>query len=97
MQVINHFLFGLCISVGFLIFYSIPFKKKVALMLMFFLVGLGFGMHQHLAQDEVAYSQEQFMDNVVHVKEHPKTPWREAVCLIIYNDNVICNKYKEDG
>jgi len=95
-QPINHFLAGLSLGIGFLIFYFIPFKKKIALLLIFLLVGLGIGMHEHLAQDEVAYSREGFLDNVVFVKEHPKTPFKEAICLIIFNNEERCNKYKGD-
>lgn len=52
-------------------------------------------MHEHLAEDEVAYSRQGYLDSVVYVKEHNKTSVKEALCLFVYNSNDVCNKYKE--
>jgi len=81
--------------IGFLIFYRLNFKKSIAIGLIFFLVGLSIGMHEHLAEDEVAYSRQGYLDSVVYVKEHNKTSVKEALCLFVYNSNDVCNKYKE--
>lgn len=54
-------------------------------------------MHEHIAQDEFAYSKEIFNDRVVQVHKYNSTNWKEALCLVRYNSNQICNKYKTDG
>ena len=71
----------------------IPMKKRTALIMLFLLLGLAIGMKEHLYQDSLAYSREGFMDNVVYVEEHGGTPLKEAICLIVYNDNSKCNKW----
>jgi len=63
-------------------------------MLIFFLVGLGFGMQQHLMQDSI-YNGKDCVEQYISFTEHPKTTFKQAICLIIYNNNSVCDKYKE--
>lgn len=90
MHLINHLLFAVCISLGFFIFFNLSLKKKTLIFLIFLIGGLAFGMYEHMAQDEVFYSRESYMNYCVYLKEHPKTTFKEAICDIFYNRLNIC-------
>ena len=92
---INHFLSALAISIGFLLFYKLNFRKNVALGLIFFLMGLGIGMHEHLAQDEVTYPKDDYLRRIVYLEEYENTPKKDALCVFIFNNHDFCSKYKE--
>jgi len=94
MQLSTHFLSGLCIALGFLLFYKLNFKKSIAIGLIFFTVGLGIGMHEHLAEDAPYYGIDMYMERVVYVREYESMPWRQALCQIIVNDDddTSCNE-----
>ena len=87
MQFINHPLSALSLSVGFLLFYKLNFKKTIAIGMIFFLVGLGIGMHEHLNQDSVYYDKTMYMDRVVYLKEYESMPMSTALCIMFSNDD----------
>ncbi len=91
-----HVLFAIEISLGFLIGYHLKLKKPTALILIFLFAGLAIGMNQHLYQDSLEYQHDTFMNNIVYVQERTVTPWKEALCLVWYNNNTVCDKYKEN-
>ena len=98
MHFISHFLSGLCISLGFILFYSLPFKKKTALLLVFLLGGLSIGMYQHLMiQDAIYYSTEGFMNNCVYMHVRGTTPALYALCLVVFNNGEKCKMFEGDG
>jgi len=91
MQVIFHFLICICLAIGFIIFFNLQLRSKTFIILFLFLSGAGIGMYEHLTfADEHDYDKEVYDSLVVRVEPRNPNPWRQALCLVIHNNNICC-------
>ena len=93
MHVIYHFLSFVFFSIGFMIFFCMPIKKKSTfIILLLFITGYGIGIHEHISyQDEWGYPYEDYEDLVLNIgSREGDNPWRQMICLAFFSSYDVC-------